>query len=110
MYIAIITVAISICIVALWWAGVTPLSISGNVVQVPLTGTVTAAAADGLDVYRFSYSSAGIFIYSAAYNSSVALSAVGQVGYLVYPAWNKRVTFTWTRTGSTYAYVKMVVS
>ena len=110
MYVAIVAIAVSVIFAALWCAGVSPLAISGNVVQVPLSGTYVVAAADGLDVFRLGYSPVGIYVYSSAYNSSVVLAGEGQVGYLVYPAWNKRVTLTWTRTGETYAYVRISVT
>lgn len=110
MYVAIIAVMVSICVVALWWAGATPFALTGNVVKVPLTGTWTTAAADGVDVYRFAYTSGGVYIYSVSYNTSVGLAAVGQSGYLIYPVWNKRVVFTWAKTAGSYAYVRMQTS
>ena len=110
-YVAIIAVAIAVCVVALWWAGVTPLAVTGGgTVKVPLAGGWEQTAANGLDVYRLTYTSAGVYIYSLAYNSSIGLATKGTVAYLLYPAWNKRVTFTWKDTSASYAVVKVSVT
>ena len=109
MYIAIIAVTLCICTVALLLAGVTELAIAGGQVKIPLSGAWVSTAANGVDAFRCNYVSGAVYIYSLAYNTSVVLATPGQSGYLIYPVWSKRVTFTWTRTSNLYAHVKVSV-